>query len=145
MAIRDDRTREGVIALIEHECRWLFIRRAEGVIAPGFWCFPGGGIESGETQAQAVVREIREELGIAITPHARIWQLRRPDDRLILHWWRVSCEADELERISPNPVEVAEVAWLDPDNISIVQPHLTSTMAFLAAWRNEDLLSKPDH
>lgn len=141
MTIHDDRTREGVIALIEHAGRWLFIRRAEGVIAPGYWCFPGGGIEPGETQAEAIVREIREELGITINPIVKIWQWRRPDDLLILHWWRVTCEESELEQIKPDPAEVADVTWLEPDNISIVQPHLSSTMAFRAAWRHGDFAS----
>ncbi|PKK40207.1 Mutator mutT protein (7,8-dihydro-8-oxoguanine-triphosphatase) [Clostridiaceae bacterium JG1575] len=44
-------------------------RRAQGEWA-GFWEFPGGKIEAGETSPGALVREIQEELGVLIDPGA---------------------------------------------------------------------------
>ena len=54
-----------VAAIIEHEGRILATQRSYGDFAGG-WEFPGGKVEPGETPEQAVVREIREELGAAI-------------------------------------------------------------------------------
>lgn len=51
--------RRGAVAIIVREARCLMIRRAEGIAVPGAYCFPGGGIEDGETEAQAVRRELR--------------------------------------------------------------------------------------
>lgn len=48
--------------------RWLMQRRPEGKHHAGLWEFPGGKVESGEDPRLALVREIREELGIDLDP-----------------------------------------------------------------------------
>lgn len=55
-----------VAAVIEHDDRVLACRRRPGKAAAGRWEFPGGKIEAGETAQEALVREIREELGVGI-------------------------------------------------------------------------------
>ena len=55
-----------VAAVIEHDGRFLACRRAPGKAAAGKWEFPGGKVEPGESPAEALEREIREELGIGI-------------------------------------------------------------------------------
>lgn len=55
-----------VAGAIVHERKWLIARRREGKSMAGFWEFPGGKIESGESPAQALEREIMEEMGIMI-------------------------------------------------------------------------------
>ena len=52
-----------VCALIEREGRLLVTRRAPGQALAGFWEFPGGKVEPGETSSEALARELREELG----------------------------------------------------------------------------------
>ena len=67
-----------------HEGRFLLTSRPEGKVYAGYWEFPGGKFEPGETVAQALSRELQEELGITIGvvhpwrqevfdyPHARV-------------------------------------------------------------------------
>ena len=54
------------VALIDADNRVLIAQRPEGKTMAGLWEFPGGKIEPGETPEQALVREIREELGIEL-------------------------------------------------------------------------------
>ena len=53
-------------ALIDVDSRVLLARRPEGKKMAGLWEFPGGKLNPGETPEQAVIRELREELGIDV-------------------------------------------------------------------------------
>jgi 8-oxo-dGTP diphosphatase len=57
-------------ALIDDEGRVLVQQRAAGKSLAGLWEFPGGKVEAGETPERALVRELAEELGIAVPPDA---------------------------------------------------------------------------
>lgn len=54
-----------VAAVVERDGRYLLTLRPRGTHLEGHWEFPGGKCESGETHAAALVREMREELGVA--------------------------------------------------------------------------------
>lgn len=54
-------------ALIDPDSRVLIAQRAPGKEMAGLWEFPGGKVESGETPEAALIRELKEELGIAVT------------------------------------------------------------------------------
>ncbi|MDR1759875.1 MAG: (deoxy)nucleoside triphosphate pyrophosphohydrolase [Fibrobacter sp.] len=51
-------------ALVEREGKFLMCRRSAGSSYPGFWEFPGGKLEDGETVEECLERELFEELGI---------------------------------------------------------------------------------
>jgi 8-oxo-dGTP diphosphatase len=57
--------------------RLLLIRRGH---APGLglWSIPGGRVEAGETDAQALIRELREETGLVVEPRALLGSVERP-------------------------------------------------------------------
>jgi 8-oxo-dGTP diphosphatase len=59
------------IAVVEHEGRFLIGQRPEGVPLAGYWEFPGGKIEPGETAEAAAVRECLEETGLAVQAVSR--------------------------------------------------------------------------
>lgn len=55
------------VALVDADGRVLLQQRPAGKAMAGLWEFPGGKLEAGETPEAALVRELREELGIDVT------------------------------------------------------------------------------
>jgi 8-oxo-dGTP diphosphatase len=55
------------VALIDADGRVLLAERPPGKAMAGLWEFPGGKVGPGETPEQALIREIKEELGIDVT------------------------------------------------------------------------------
>lgn len=55
------------VALVDADGRVLIARRPEGKSMAGLWEFPGGKVHDGETPERALVRELKEELGIDVT------------------------------------------------------------------------------
>ncbi|MEP0848436.1 MAG: NUDIX domain-containing protein [Phycisphaerae bacterium] len=121
---------EGVVAVVRRGERYLVIQRAPGLIAAGAWCFVGGAIEPGESQAAAVVREFSEEVGASIRPIRKVWEYLRPDGALRLHWWLAKLVDGQLH---PNEAEVSAVRWLTAAEIARLPDLLLSNGAFLSA------------
>ncbi len=118
----------GVVAVIERAGELLVIRRAAGIALGGAWCFPGGHVHPGESEPDAVVREVREEVGLIVEPVRRIWTWRRPDGGLELYWWRATLLGGEL---SPLAAEVEAAAWLSPQQIRDLPGILPGNLEFL--------------
>lgn len=72
------RQRTIVCPLIEHEGTYLLCKMSsERGVFPGQWALSGGGMEPGETIEQALLREVREELGDALAlTHITPWTFR---------------------------------------------------------------------
>jgi 8-oxo-dGTP pyrophosphatase MutT (NUDIX family) len=122
--------RQGVIMAVRRaDGRWLCIRRGAGVSrAPLKIGMPGGEIETGETQEQAVVREMREELGVVARPVRLVWQKDLDDRPWRLFAWLTRIETGDLR---PDPHEVAEILWLTAQEAA-AHPEALSTMPMLA-------------
>ena len=97
-----------VAAVVEREGRFLVTRRQQGVHLAGMWEFPGGKIDPGESHADALQREILEELDTAVdvgdlvlaTTHAY------PDLAVTLYFY--SCEL----RGTPRPRLGQDMRWV---------------------------------
>lgn len=120
----------GVLGVVVRDGRFLMIRRSATVVAPGMIGFPGGGIESGETEPEALIREFHEELGVAVEPIRPLWQSVTPW-QVRLSWWLAALAVDA--RPEPNPAEVASFDWLSPAEIAALDNGLPSNRDFLAA------------
>ena len=120
----------GVIALIQRDGRVLMIRRSATVRAPLTWCFPGGGIEPGESQEAALVRELHEELALTVAPGRHLMTQTKHDGRLVLYCWSANILSGEP---IPNPREVAEVEWMSPTAVRGREKVLPGTTEILDA------------
>ena len=122
--------RRGAVAVVVRGDRFLVIRRSQSVPAPGMYCFPGGGIEGEETEAQAVIRELQEELGVAVRPTCKVWHcLTRW--RVDLAWWRSELDLDAA--IAANPAEVESVHWMTVEEMLSLDNLLETNRHFLQA------------
>jgi 8-oxo-dGTP diphosphatase len=85
--------------LIDAQGRFLLTSRPEGKVYAGYWEFPGGKLEAGETVEEALRRELDEELGIRIGP-AEAWRVEIVDyehARVRLHFCKVRDWSGEFE------------------------------------------------
>jgi len=104
--------------LLDAQGRFLLTSRPAGKVYAGYWEFPGGKFEPGETVAQALRRELHEELGITIAA-AHPWQqeiVDYPHALVRLHFckvydWQGRFEMREGQQMSWQtlPVQVAPV------------------------------------
>jgi 8-oxo-dGTP pyrophosphatase MutT (NUDIX family) len=127
--------RHGVVAVITREDEFLVIRRSQYVRAPGAFCFPGGGIELGETEQAALQRELHEELAAKARITRRLWN-NSTSSGVQLTWWRARLERDSP--LQPNPAEVESIHWFSARQLLRLPNLLATNREFLAALeRNE--------
>jgi 8-oxo-dGTP diphosphatase len=126
--IPDDPGRRGAVAIILRGDRMLVIRRSRDVVAPLTYCFPGGGIEDGESEQAALIREVREEVGVTIRPVRHLWQCVTAW-KVQLVWWLA--EMDREATPVPNPAEVESIHWVTVGEMAQLPGLLDSNRLFL--------------
>ena len=91
-------TQVAVGILVQADGQFLLTSRPAGKSYAGYWEFPGGKVESGETLQAALVRELREEIGIEVQ-QATPWRtlvVDYPHALVQLHFFKVSAWAGTL-------------------------------------------------
>jgi 8-oxo-dGTP diphosphatase len=120
--------------------RFLLTSRPAGKVYAGYWEFPGGKVEAGESIEQALRRELQEELGITIAT-AQPWQVELvdyPHARVRLHFckvyaWQGAFEMREGQQMSWQSLPVQ------------VQPVLPGTLPVLRWFAAERQFAGPTH
>jgi 8-oxo-dGTP pyrophosphatase MutT (NUDIX family) len=96
----------------------LLTRRSAGLRSHrAQWALPGGRCDAGETQVEAALRELKEELALDLKPDAVLGLLDDYPTRSGYLITPVVVWTDARQAISPNPDEVASVHWVDLDAI----------------------------
>jgi len=115
--------------LTQPDGRVLLAQRPQGKVYAGYWEFPGGKVEAGETLEAALARELHEELGIVLTRTCR-WITRvfeYPHATVRLNFFRVFGWQGE-----PHPHEGQVFSWQLPDAVEVT-PLLPANFPILKA------------
>ena len=115
------------------EGRFLLTSRPVGKVYAGYWEFPGGKLEAGESVEQALRRELQEELGITIGA-AQAWKTELvdyPHARVRLHFCKVYDWQGEFQML-----EAQAMAWQDlPVEVGPVLPGTVPVLTWFAQER----------
>lgn len=124
--------------LLRPDGAFLMTTRPAGKVYAGYWEFPGGKLEAGETVATALARELEEELGLAVDPaQVEPWRdllVDYPHARTQLHFCRL--------RRWQGPLQMREgqrSAWLTPPvPVSPILPGAVPVLDWLTAEGSTD-------
>ena len=132
---------EVVAAVIQRpDGEFLLAQRPPGKVYAGYWEFPGGKVEPGEPAAAALVRELREELGIDVQ-QAYPWIMREyvyPHAHVRLNFFRVTRWTSE-----PASREAQALSWQKLPDISVA-PMLPANGPMLRALALPPVLAITD-
>lgn len=105
---------EVVAALIVENGKFLICRRPEHKARAGLYEFVGGKVEKGETKEEALVREVREELGVEISVGELFCSVRHdyPDISICLSLYKA-----QIVKGEPQLLEHSDMRFIAPDEI----------------------------
>ena len=119
--------------LVKPDGSFLLTSRPAGKVYAGYWEFPGGKLEVGETVDDALRRELFEELGIRVET-AQPWQVELvdyPHALVRLNFWKVLAWSGELQML-----ERQSCSWQQlPVNVSPVLPGTIPVLNMFALER----------
>lgn len=119
-----------VAALVERDGRYLITQRRETAVLPMLWDFPGGRVETGETDEAALAREVAERLGARVDVGQLISFVNHPYEKYAVDLYLYECRllsdqlhchavkdyawvtSEEMESYSFTPVDEASMSKL---------------------------------
>jgi 8-oxo-dGTP diphosphatase len=114
----EQRTTQIVVAAMirDEQGRLLVAERPEGKFMAGWWEFPGGKVEFGESPEDALAREVREELDIEVevaSPFHVVNVVRGPDRAVLVMFYWCRWVSGEIRLLDAGAVDWATVEDLD--------------------------------
>ena len=105
-------------AIIIHDAKYLAARRAPHKHMGGFWEFPGGKIDPGETPQESLAREIHEELGLTVSVGAHFQTNVHDygDKTISLMAYLCEWRGGEITLVDHDQVQ-----WCEPDQIQLLR------------------------
>ncbi|MGF1633764.1 MAG: 8-oxo-dGTP diphosphatase MutT [Phycisphaerae bacterium] len=102
------------VGIIIREGKVLVCRRPSSGALAGMWEFPGGKLEYDETPAEAVVRELGEELGVLVEPVQPLSRVEHAYPEVYVRLYPFLCGLVEGD---PQPLASQEVRWVAPEDL----------------------------
>ena len=100
--------------IFNSKCKLLIAQRNREKNFGGFWEFPGGNLEPGETPSDGLVRELREELSIEVTIHTVYYPYLYTNENLKIEFHPIYCFLSHGE---PENSEHEQIVFTDPDKL----------------------------
>jgi 8-oxo-dGTP diphosphatase len=124
-----------VVAIIRRGDRFLMVRRADHLPAgAGHWSPVSGRIEEGETEEEALRREVREEIGLDVVADRKVAVLPTTDAAYVLHYWTARVQGGRASVVSD---EVSELRWVTIAEMDRLQPRFEEDVAIVRALLGE--------
>jgi 8-oxo-dGTP diphosphatase len=104
------RTIRVVAAVIERDGRYLITQRRSTAVLPLSWEFPGGRVEDGESDRDALRREVRHRIGVDVAPGKLMSFVSHPYERYTVDLHLYECELLQGE---PTSINVNDFRWVE--------------------------------
>lgn len=99
-----------VAAVIARDARYLVTQRRKTAVLPLLWEFPGGRVEAGETDVEALKREVRHRVGVRVEPGAPISSVKHDYEHYTVELHLYECRISEGE---PEAINVQQFRWVE--------------------------------
>ena len=98
---------KGVVVLIKKEGKFLFIEEKRDLMK-GCWAPPHGRLEGNEKAKDAVVREVKEEVGLDVVPIRKVTATKADTKVATVEWWEAKAVSN---KVGVDQIEVADFGW----------------------------------
>jgi 8-oxo-dGTP diphosphatase len=108
-----------VAAVLERNGHYLITQRRDEAVLPGLWEFPGGKVEEGETDEQALHREVLGRIGVDVDVSNKLAERHHAYEKYDVHLTLYACRlAGDRE---PYALRVKDVRWVASGDFSKYQ------------------------
>jgi 8-oxo-dGTP diphosphatase len=102
-----------VAAVIAEDGRYLVTQRRPTAVLPLLWEFPGGKVEPGETDVEALKREVKHRMGVEVEPGAQISSVSHTYDHYTVELHLYDCRITQGQ---PSAVNVHQFRWVESED-----------------------------
>jgi 8-oxo-dGTP diphosphatase len=111
---------KAISAMIRRSGKFLLAKRSPHKRSgAGYWCAIAGKIEAGETEQEAVVREVWEEVGLRAVAVRKLGECDTRDKSARIHWWEARVDEGEPRIMND---ENTELGWFSIEEIRKLEP-----------------------